>query len=77
MHITIAKVDENLFDGEAAYLSVPSVGGVLGILPNHEPFITILNEGIAVVRLQDGSEQEFRIDGGVLEVHKNGATVIL
>ncbi|HEX8994038.1 MAG TPA: F0F1 ATP synthase subunit epsilon [Candidatus Paceibacterota bacterium] len=77
MKVVIAKVDENLFDGEAAYLSVPSVGGILGILPNHEPFITTLKEGIVVVRLADETEQEFRIDGGVLEVHKDGATVIL
>lgn len=78
MHVTIAKIDENLFDGEAVSLSVPATDGIMTVLSDHEPLITTLTTGIAVVQTSHNTEpQEFRIDSGVLEVNAHGATVIL
>ena len=78
MKVTIAQVDQNLYDGEAASLSVPASEGVMTILPDHEPIIATLKEGVVAVRPTSASEpQEFPITGGVLEVSKAGAVVIL
>jgi F-type H+-transporting ATPase subunit epsilon len=79
MHITIAKVDETYFDGEAESLTVPGTGGELTIMGNHMPLITTLKEGSIVVRDKSLSagRQEFPIQGGVLEVRAEGATVLL
>jgi F-type H+-transporting ATPase subunit epsilon len=77
MHVTIAKVDENLFDGEAVSLTVPGSDGEMTVLSHHEPFITTLKSGTITVRPDRESGQTFSIDSGILEVNPEGATVIL
>ncbi len=78
MHVTIAKVNENLFDGEAASMTLPGAEGQLTVLPEHMPLVTTLKEGVITVRQKGGEpEQTFAIEGGVLEVRRDGATVIL
>jgi F-type H+-transporting ATPase subunit epsilon len=78
MHVIIAKVNENLFDGEAASMTLPGAEGQLTVLPEHMPLITTLKEGVITVRPGgDEPEQTFPIVGGVLEVRQDGATVIL
>jgi F-type H+-transporting ATPase subunit epsilon len=76
MHITIAKVDETYFDGEAESLTLPGTGGELTIMGNHMPLITTLKEGTLVLRTAEGVK-EFPIKNGVLEVRADGATVLL
>lgn len=82
MRCVIAKVDEIFFDGEAESLTVPGAEGEMTVLPQHEPFITTLKPGKAVLRLPAqagarGEVKEFPIEKGLLEVHQNGVTVIL
>ncbi|MEK9177324.1 MAG: F0F1 ATP synthase subunit epsilon [Patescibacteria group bacterium] len=76
MNVTIAKVHENLFAGEALSLSVPTTEGVVTILPKHEPLVANLKAGSVVVRTKDG-EKTFSVTDGVLEVSGNQATVLL
>ena len=78
MHVVIAKVDEVLFDGEAYSLSVPATDGEMTVLGEHMPLITTLKPGEVRVHVEQDSEARvFKIDGGVLEVRRDGATVIL
>jgi len=78
MRVVIAKVDETYFDGEAVALSAPGEAGVMTVLPNHMPLVSTLKEGIISVRKDhDSPAEEFRIMGGVIEIHKGGVTVIL
>lgn len=77
MHIVIAKVDEVFFDGEAISMTVPGAEGEMTILGQHMPLITTLKEGIIIVRSVTGEVMEFPIKNGVLEVRRDGATVIL
>ena len=76
MKVVIAKVDQNLYDSQAQSLTLPGVEGEMTILPEHEPLITTLKRGTIVVR-SEGEEKRFEIEGGVLEVRHDGATVIL
>lgn len=78
MHVVIAKVDEVLFEGEAHSMTVPGAEGEMTLLGHHEPLISTLKPGTITVRLGgDSVLREFKIDGGVLEVRSDGATVIL
>jgi F-type H+-transporting ATPase subunit epsilon len=79
MKVVIAKVDQIYFDGEAQSLTAPGRDGVLTVLHNHEPLITTLQSGAITVRAKDlpGGEQQFPIESGILEVNRDGATVIL
>jgi F-type H+-transporting ATPase subunit epsilon len=78
MHIVIAKVDEVLFEGEAQSMTVPGTEGEMTVMGEHMPLISTLKAGEITVRLSEDAEPRvFKIDGGVLEVRHDGATVIL
>ena len=77
MHVVIAKVDENLFDGEARSVTLPGAEGELTVLSRHMPLITNLVQGQITVRPTEGEHKVFKIESGVLEVRRDGATVIL
>ncbi|MEK7079789.1 MAG: hypothetical protein AAB901_00685 [Patescibacteria group bacterium] len=76
-HLTIAKVGENLFDGDALSVTLPGADGAFTVMAGHEALVTPLNEGVALVKTADGSEQSFPIERGVAEVSNNQATVLL
>ena len=78
MKVVIAKVDEILFEGQAVSLTVPAAEGEMTVLSRHMPLLTTLKAGVARVRVQQGEEPKlFPIESGVLEVRRDGATVIL
>ena len=78
MHVVIAKVSEVYFDGEAYSLQVPGKDGEMTVLGEHMPLITTLKAGTIVLRETQGGEgKEFPVESGVLEVRRDGATVIL
>jgi F-type H+-transporting ATPase subunit epsilon len=76
-HLTIAKVGTNLFDGEAASVSLPGTEGVFEVLAEHEAFVAELRSGNIRVTNAEGASQTFPIGGGVAEVSRNQATVLL
>ncbi len=77
MHVVLAKVDEIVFEGDASSLSVPGMGGMMTILPEHMPLVTTLKTGEVTVHTQSGESKTVTIDGGILEVRRDGVTVIL
>ncbi len=76
MKLVIAKVDENLFDGEADSLTAPGTGGEMTVLHGHMPLVTTLKAGTLTVHIGK-EEKKFEVEGGVMEVRSDGATVIL
>ncbi|MFZ2167820.1 MAG: F0F1 ATP synthase subunit epsilon [Minisyncoccia bacterium] len=77
-HLTVAKVGENLFDGDAISVSMPGVDGVFQILADHEAFVSELVSGNMRVKAADNQEYQFEIPkGGIAEVSRNQATILL
>ena len=77
-HLTVAKVGENLFDGEALSASLPGSEGVFQILANHEALVSELAEG--EMHIEGADEQLYRFaipGGGIAEVSGNQATILL
>jgi F-type H+-transporting ATPase subunit epsilon len=64
-----------MFDGEADAVVAPAFDGELGIWPNHAPLMTLLGEGVLVVR-QGGAAHRFRVRGGFLQVVHNRVRVV-
>ena len=77
MKLTVAKVDEVLFRGEAASLSCTGLLGALTILPHHAPLVTPLKKGTLKIVDSEGKEILISTEGGILEVAHNEVTVIL
>ena len=77
-HLTVARVGENLFDGEAVSLTAPGTEGVFQVLADHEAFVSELKVGELHVKAADNETYHFEIPkGGVAEVSRNQATVLL
>lgn len=76
MFVTIAKVHENVFQGEALSLTVPTTEGEITIMPKHEAFVVTLKEGNIIVRTKDETKTFFA-QSGVLEISNNQVTVLL
>lgn len=77
MHVVIAQVHENLFNGDADELSVPTTEGVITILSNHEPLVATLKPGTATIRKDGEILKQFTVESGILEVSGGQATVLL
>ena len=75
MVIEIISPDNLIFRGEVDSIILPGKEGSFGILNNHAPIIATLQEGKVSV-IQDGSEKQFDIAGGVVEVLKNKVIVL-
>lgn len=77
-HLTVARVGENLFDGEAISVLLPGSEGVFEILAGHEAFVSELRPGQARIEAADGTKHHIEIPhSGVAEVSRGQATVLL
>lgn len=76
IHVEVVSQERKLFDEPAADMVIaPGVEGVLGILPNHTPLISLLAHGELVIR-KGGAEEYFAIYGGVLDVRPDKVVVL-
>lgn len=75
-HLIISTPDGNLFDGDAAVLSLRGAEGDLAVMAGHIPFVTSVQPGKCCVTLADGSEKEGCTEGGLLTVSAE-STILL
>ncbi len=75
--LTVARVGENLYDGEAVSVTLPGSEGVFTVLANHEPLVSELKPGDVVIRDEKGETRVQVTERGVAEISKNQATVLL
>ena len=77
-HLTIARVGENLFDGEAESVTFPGADGVFTVYAEHEAFVTPLKVGEAKIQAANGESHQVPVpEGGIAEISNNQATVLL
>ena len=78
MRVVVAKVHENLFNGDAESVTVPTTEGEVTVLNGHEPLGAVLKPGMLTVKEKGKSESRtFEVTDGVLEVSSGQATVLL
>ena len=76
MKLEIVTTEEIVFTGNVDYVSVNSVDGQIGILPNHISLISELDKGNLMWR--DGNkEKDVAINGGFIEVMDNNVTILI
>jgi len=76
MKVEILSPEKQLFDGEASFVSLPGSDGSLGILDNHAPLITTLKKGVVKLKMDDGKEENFEVNGGTVEVLNNRIIIL-
>jgi F-type H+-transporting ATPase subunit epsilon len=76
LSVDIVAPDRTLWVGEASRVSAPSVEGSIGLLPGHEPILSVLGPGrIKVVEL-GGEERFVDIIGGFISFDHDVVTIV-
>lgn len=75
IHLDIVTIERIVVSEDVDYVSAPSIDGVVGILPKHQPFLTALAIGELRYK-KGGSEYAFAIGGGFMEVRPDKVIVL-
>ncbi len=75
--LTIAKINETLFQGMVRSVNCPGVEGEMTVLPNHIPLATILKAGEIRIRVDEDKEEKLKIEKGILEISKKEVVILL
>lgn len=67
MRVTLIAPERSLYDGEATSVVAPAFDGLVGVLPGHAPFLTVLGSGVLTVSRGDATDR-FNVAGGFLQV---------
>ena len=74
--LIISSPEGNVFEGDAASISLRGIEGELAVMAGHIPFITVVKSGICRILLPDGEEKTGQTGGGILTVSKENVTFI-
>ena len=77
MHLEIITPDKKVFEGEVKLIQLPGSKGAFEMLKNHAPIISTLDKGTIKIHDENGEEQFFEIDGGVIENKANKIIVLV
>lgn len=77
MHLEIITPDKKVFEGEVKLIQLPGSKGGFEMLKNHAPIISTLEKGTIKIQDENGKEQFFDIDGGVIENKSNKIIVLV
>ncbi len=72
LRLEIVTPEKRVLDAEVESVTVPTVSGEAGIMPNHAPLVSALKPGI-LSYTQKGGGDKFAVSGGFVEV--SGGTV--
>jgi F-type H+-transporting ATPase subunit epsilon len=77
LSVRLVSPEKEVFRGEAAGVVAPAWDGMLGILPGHAAFITLLGHGNLAVDLPGGGSNRYYVAGGVLKVEGDELTALV
>ncbi len=72
----IVSAHEQIFSGEVSMVSVTSINGELGILPQHTPLMTLLKPGEARLKMPNDDSEYIYLSGGMMEVQPHEVTIL-
>ena len=75
LDVTFVTADRTVWTGQAAQVVVPAVDGSMGILPQMQPTLAILDHGRIRIIDQDGSVTEREVHGGFVSVDSDVVTI--
>ncbi len=75
MQVNIVAADHPVWSGEAVSAVIPASEGDMGILPNHEPVLTVIKQGKLTVVEPGGERHVFEVSDGFISFDSNKLTV--
>ena len=74
--VDIVSAEGEIYSGTAAMVFAPASEGEVGIAPRHAPWLTTLKPGMCRVEDEEGTEYNFYLTGGVLEIQPHMVTIL-
>ena len=74
--LEIVTPERLAWKGEASALVLPTIDGEVGILPKHEPYVTVLGHGEGRITALDGAVEHVAIIGGFVQVRPDRVLVL-
>jgi F-type H+-transporting ATPase subunit epsilon len=76
IHVDIVSAEKAIFSGLVEAVFATATMGEIGIYPRHTPLLTSLKPGEVRVKLANGTEEQFYVSGGMLEVQPHVVTIL-
>jgi F-type H+-transporting ATPase subunit epsilon len=75
LDVHVVTPERELWSGEANFVAARPVGGEIGIMPGHAPFLGTLKHG--TVKVQDEAQEHFfAVHGGFIQVFEDKVTIL-
>jgi F-type H+-transporting ATPase subunit epsilon len=75
IQLEVVTPERRVLAESADMVTVPGLGGELGILPGHTPLISQLQTGV-LTYVQDGKSSQLHVSGGFVEVRDDHVAVL-
>jgi F-type H+-transporting ATPase subunit epsilon len=76
LKVAVVSPTQEVWSGEATFISARTTDGDLGVLPGHTPLFGVLVDGAVSIKVADGTTQEFKVQGGFLSVSNNRVSIL-
>ena len=76
MRVSVISAERSVFEGEAESVVAPAYDGLVGILPHHAPFMTLLGKGIVRIGSSGGGDKRIQVAGGFLQVARDVVRIV-
>lgn len=75
LEVTFVTADRTVWSGQAAQVVVPAADGSMGILPQMQPTLAVLDQGLVRIIDESGQATERSVVGGFVSVDSDVVTI--
>jgi len=76
LNVAVVSVDRKVWSGEAKSIVAKTPEGEIGILPGHEPVLSLLVNGVVRIETIEGEKVAVAVHGGFFSVDSNEVKVL-
>jgi F-type H+-transporting ATPase subunit epsilon len=76
LNVALVSPTQQVWSGEATFVSARTTEGDLGVLPGHAPLFGVLVDGAVSIKGVDGTITEFIVSGGFLSVSNDRVSIL-
>ena len=76
LNVELVSPTEQVWSGQATFVSARTIEGDLGVLPGHSPLFGVLVDGAVSIKAVDGTTKEFKVQGGFLSVSNDRVSIL-
>lgn len=81
IHFTLYTLEGVSYDDDAYEVTIPTQDGIIGVLSDHMPLVSVAGSGTVLVRRsasqRDDQREEYKISGGAIMVEHNQLRILV